>query len=153
MANWTPEQKAENSRNRSEAKKREYAQAKAEGRRRNRHYGSRKRTSKHELALVPYMEALGFKHDTGKYIGHRIPDFVKEDTKEIYEYFGTYWHRPGDDQRAIEFYAPRGWTCHVLWETDLFTFLSEHQHLVTAEQHQAAWKVAHVNNGYRKPTV
>jgi phage antirepressor YoqD-like protein len=39
----------------------------------------------------------------------------------------------------------------VLWEQDLFAFLSEHQHLVTDEQHAAAWSAAHVNNGYLKP--
>lgn len=147
----TPEKRAEWGRMQSEQKKKEWAQAKAEGRRRNRHYGTRKRTSKHELALVPYMAALGFIHDTGKRIGHRIPDFVKDDTHEIYEYFGTYWHDSMDDQKAKEFYALRGWTCHVLWESDLFDFLTKHQDLVTPEEHTAAWKAARINNGYKKP--
>jgi G:T-mismatch repair DNA endonuclease (very short patch repair protein) len=135
----------------SEAKRKEWAAAQEEGRRRNRHYGSRKRTSKHELALVPYMQALGYQHDTGKRIGHKVPDFVDHEGKRIYEYFGSYWHEPGDDQRLIEFYALRGWQCTVLWEYDLFDWLRRHEPLVTPAQHAVAWKVAHVNNGYRKP--
>lgn len=135
----------------SEAKKAEWAKAKAEGRRRNKHYGSRKRTSKHELALVPYMEALGYKHDTGKRVEHKVPDFVDQDGKRIYEYFGTYWHESGDDKRLIEFYALRGWECKVLWESDLYQFLLDNQHLVTDEQHEFAWRAAKVNNGFTKP--
>ena len=151
-AAWTDEQKAEFSRKSSEGRKKEWADAKAEGRRRNRHYGTRKRTSRHELALVPYMAALGYAHDTGKYIGHKIPDFVNDDTKHLYEYFGSYWHPDRtEEQRLVEFYALRGWTCTVLWEDDLFAFLTEHQHLVTAEQHDLAWAAAHVNNGFKKP--
>jgi hypothetical protein len=151
-ANWTDEQKAELSRKMSEAKRQEWAKAKAEGRRRNRHYGTRKRTSRHELALVPYMVALGFQHDTGKRIGHKIPDFVDEGSKRIYEYFGTYWHPDRDEERRItEFYAQYGWECCVLWEHDLFDWLRSHQSLVTEQEHSHAWKIAHVNNGYAKP--
>lgn len=151
-ANWTDEQKAELSRKMSEAKRQEWAKAKAEGRRRNRHYGTRKRTSRHELALVPYMAALGFQHDTGKRIGHKIPDFVDEGGKRIYEYFGTYWHPDRDEERrTTEFYAQYGWECCVLWEHDLFNWLRAHQSLVTDQEHSHAWKIAHVNNGYTKP--
>lgn len=150
-AAWTDEQKAELSEKMSEAKRQEWARAKAEGRRRNRHYGTRKRTSKHELALVPYMDALGYKHDTGKYIGHRIPDFVNEPAKQLYEYFGSYWHPDRDEERRVkEFYALRGWTCYVLWEDDLYDWLQARAHLVTDEQHELAWKAAKVNNGFKK---
>ena len=148
----TPEEKAEESRRRSESKRQEWAKAKAEGRRRNKHYGSRKRTSKHELALVPYMKALGYQHDTGKRIGHKIPDFVDEERKRVYEYFGTYWHPDRtEEQRIIEYYALRGYSCAVLWENDLFVFLAENQHLVSPPQHELAWRAAHINNGYQKP--
>ena len=151
-ANWTDQQRAELSRKMSEAKRQEWARAKAEGRRRNRHYGTRKRTSRHELALVPYMAAMGFLHDTGKRIGQKIPDFVNENTKQVYEYFGTYWHPDRDEERrTVEHYRKYGWGCVVLWETDLFDWLSRHQHLVTTDQHGHAWKIAHVNNGYQKP--
>lgn len=98
------------------------------------------------------MEALGFKHDTGKRIGHRVPDFVNEPAKQIYEYFGSYWHPDRtEEQRVKEFYAARGWTCYVLWEDELFGWLEARAHLVTDEQHAHAWKAAHINNGYRKP--
>lgn len=156
QATWaskTPEEMAEHRRNWSEGKKREWAKARSEGRRRNRHYGTRKRTSNHELALVPYMAALGFSHGTGRRIGHKVPDFVNEDAKAIYEYFGTYWHPDRDEERRLkEFYAARGWTCQVIWEDDLFSWLSDHAHLVTDAEHEQAWKVAHINNGYRKPS-
>lgn len=63
-----------------------------------------------------------------------MPDFVNEGRKEVYEYFGTYWHPDPDEERRIkEFYAQRGWTCYVLWESDLFAWLSNHAHLVTDE--------------------
>lgn len=153
-AAWTDEQREENSRKMTEAKKREWAKAKAEGRRRNKHYGSRKRTSKHELVLVPYMKALGYQHDTGKRIGHKIPDFVDEEGKRIYEYFGSYWHPDRTEEKRVkDFYAARGWQCEVLWEDNLFDWLSAHKELVEQEQHDAAWKAAHVNNGYRKPST
>ena len=152
-ANKTPEEIAQHKKNWSEAKKREWAAAKAEGRRRNRHYGTRKRTSKHELALVPYMAALGYSHDTGKRIGRKVPDFVNEDTKEVYEYFGTYWHERHEEEQIKWYYAWRGWGCTVLWEDDLFSWLQSHADLVTDEQHAHAWKVAHINNGYLKPPV
>jgi hypothetical protein len=154
QATWaakTPEEMAEHRRHWSEGQKANWADAKAQGRRRNRHHGSRKRTSNHELALVPYMEALGFKHGTGKRIGHRVPDFVNEPAKQIWEYFGSYWHEPIEERQTIEFYAVRGWTCYVLWEHDLFAWLQARQHLVSDEQHEAAWKAAHINNGYHKP--
>lgn len=151
-AAWTDEQRAELSEKMSEAKRQEWAKAKAEGRRRNRHYGTRKRTSRHELALVPYMRELGFVHDTGKTIGRKVPDFVNESRKEVYEYFGTYWHPdPDEERRTKEFYAQRGWTCYVLWESDLFAWLRNHAHLVTDEEHDSAWRAAHINNGYRTP--
>ena len=155
QAHWaakTPEEKAEHAKKISEGQKANWAKAKAEGRRRNRHYGTRKRTSRHELALVPYMAALGFQHDTGKRIGHKIPDFVDEGGKRIYEYFGTYWHPDRDEERrTTEFYAQYGWECCVLWEHDLFNWLRAHQSLVTDQEHSHAWKIAHVNNGYTKP--
>lgn len=98
------------------------------------------------------MDALGYKHDTGKCIGQRIPDFVSEPTKTVYEYFGSYWHPHRDEERRVkEFYAQRGWTCYVLWEDDLFAWLQARAHLVTDEEHEFAWKIAHVNNGYKKP--
>lgn len=151
-AEWTEEQKAENARKISEGQKANWAKAKAEGRRRNRHYGTRKRTSQHELALVPYMAALGYAHDTGKTIGRKVPDFVNEGTKSVIEYFGTYWHPDRDEERRVkEFYAQRGWKCYVLWEDDLFDWLQARAHLVTDEQHAHAWRVAHVNNGFAKP--
>ena len=33
----------------------------------------------------------------------------------------------------------------------IFSWLQARAHLVTDEQHAHAWKVAHVNNGFRKP--
>lgn len=148
--NTSEEDRAAWGKKQSEQRKKEWAA----NPRRNRHYGTRKRTSKHELALVPYMAALGFAHDTGKRIGHKIPDFVNEPARQVYEYFGTYWHRDPDEERRIkEFYAQRGWTCYVLWEHTLFDWLQARAHLVSDEQHEYAWKIAHVNNGYRKPAA
>lgn len=147
----TPEELAEFSRKQSEARKAEWAQAKAEGRRRNTRFGT-KRASKHELALIPYLEAQGYLHNRTLRVGRKVPDFVDQVNRRVFEYFGTYWHpRPEEEQETVEHYALLGWDCTVLWETDLFEWLAAHEHLVTSEQHQAAWKAAHVNNGYLKP--
>jgi|SRR6516162_1862474 len=150
-AAWSEEKRAEVCRKMSEAKKAEWARAKTEGRRRNVHFGTKKRCSNHELALVPYMEALGYRHATGIRVGRRVPDFVNEPAKQVYEYFGSYWHPSEHEAQTKQDYARHGWTCYVLWEDDLFDWLQARAHLVTDEQHEAAWKVAHVNNGYRKP--
>jgi hypothetical protein len=109
--------------------------------------------SKHELSLVPYLEAMGYIHNPGKYwIGRRVPDFIDFEGKRIFEYFGAYWHpRREEEAEIVDYYRLKGWVCTVLWEDDLFAWLDGHKDLVTEEQHDAAWKTAHINNGYKKP--
>jgi len=97
---------------------------------------------------------MGYTHNEGgkKWIGRKVPDFIDEPGKRVFEYFGTYWHpRPEEEAEVIEHYALKGYSCTVLWETDLFTFLTDNQDLVTPDEHKEAWKAAHVNNGYHKP--
>lgn len=155
-AAWTPEKRAEVSANMSEAKRKEWAE---KGPDRNKTPGRlHLRTSAHERALVPYLEALGYQHNNAdgqpRFIFRRVPDFIDRENRRVFEYLGTYWHPDrAEEQQLIEYYDKYGWTATILWETDLFTFLTEHAHLVTPEEHDAAWKVAHVNNGYRKPVV
>lgn len=111
--------------------------------------------SKHELALVPYMAALGYAHNAdGKtWVGRRVPDFFDHASKRVYEYFGTYWHpRPEEEAEAVDYYQLLGWKCTVLWESDLYSFLAAHRELVTEQEHELAWLAARVNNGYRKPS-
>lgn len=100
--------------------------------------------SEHELVLSPYLERQGYQHnhDMRVVIGRKVPDFVDEENKRVFEYFGAYWHERGDDEVVIEYYANRGWTCEVLWEYDVLAWLAEHRHLVNDEYHQTVCRVA-----------
>lgn len=82
-----------------------------------------------------------------------MPDFVDIEGRRVFEYFGSFWHEPQEEQLIIAYYQSKGWQCTVLWEQDLFGWLTSHQKLVTEVEHQIAWKAAHVNNGYHKPEV
>lgn len=46
----------------------------------------------------------------------RFPDFVNEETHELIEVFGDYWHRGQDPASLIAEYAIAGWKCVVVWE-------------------------------------
>lgn len=80
-----------------------------------------------------------------------MPDFVDIQGRRVFEYFGSFWHQPEEEQAIIAYYAAKGWACTVLWEQDLFKWLSSHKKLVTDAEHDHAWRAALVNNGYRKP--
>lgn len=111
------------------------------------------KVSQHEYALAPYMAELGFMHnDKNKvWIGRRVPDFVNESAKTVYEYFGSYWHpRREEEDEVKEHYALKGWTCYVLWEDDLCAWLQARAHLVSDEQHAASWRIA--VRGKKRPT-
>ena len=86
------------------------------------------RASKEELALVEPLAKLGFRH-TGEGAFWRRwpdgtlhnPDFVNEETGEIIEYFGAYWHA---DDRGREDYirdqwAQIGWNCRIIWSDEM----------------------------------
>ena len=68
-----------------------------------------------ELA-VPY----GFKFvgDGNFYIGTLNPDFYNGEDKVI-EMFGDYWHKGENPQDRIDFFNERGYSCLVIWESDL----------------------------------
>jgi hypothetical protein len=140
----------------SDAARASWAREKAEGR--VRQIGGYL-NSNHELTLVPYMKALGYRHNTDTWIGRKVPDFIDFDggrgmspRGRIVEYFGNHWHpEPLEERWVTLYYRNRGYSCTVLWEHDLFTFLAEHQSLVTNEEHDLAWKAAHVNNLFNRP--
>ena len=120
--------------------------------RREREEGKVRRTggwlcSRQELALIPYLEALGYQHNTTVRIGRKLPDFIDDEGKRIFEYFGSYWHpEPQEEQWAIEFYRQKGYECTVLWEWDLFVWLRQHQTLVSEENHELAWRAAQISS-------
>lgn len=145
---WTEEQK----RAASEKRKRMWA----EGRYDNRKPSTRRRVSKMERALAPYLEALGYRHTEGRecFIAcedkTRVPDFVDIQGRRVFEFFGNFWHHPEDEQAYIRAYAEKGWECTVLWEDDLMEWLGRHEHLVTAEQHEQALAVARPRKRYAR---
>lgn len=89
------------------------------------------RHSKGELSLKPYLESLGYIHEGDKSLRisngfrTRYPDYYNPETKQIVEYFGTYWHRDrklpkgkkhATEQEVINWYYKQGWECTVAWE-------------------------------------
>jgi len=153
-AAWSPERLAEVRATMSEAKRKEWAE---KGPDRNKRPGNLfRRTSAHERSLVPYLEALGYEHnsadDNPRFVSRRVPDFIDRKNRRVFEYLGTYWHPdPAEEQVIIDHYAKHGWSTTILWESELFEFLLEHKNLVTDSEHSFAWEAAKVNNGFRKP--
>ena len=126
-ANKSPEQRAEFSRMQSENRKREWAADPNRIKNPGRFPG---RISQQELSLVPYLAALGYAHnDAGLVkVGRKFPDFVDVAGKRLFEYFGDYWHPDrAEEQEIIDYYAKRGWTCTVLWESDLADWLARQE--------------------------
>lgn len=144
---WTEEQK------RAASEKRK--QMWAEGRYDNKKPARRRRVSNMERALAPYLEALGYRHTEGRECfitcgdgKVRMPDFVDEAGRRVFEYFGNFWHHPDDEQHYIEAYRGAGWECVVLWEYDLAEWLEEHRKCVTPEQHEEAARRRKVGRSY-----
>lgn len=86
-------------------------------------------SSKAELLLAPPLLALGYAHNQDKTVkvGRKIPDFVDVARRRVFEFFGTYWHKPSEEQERIDYYQSLGWECEVLWERDLASWLSNHR--------------------------
>lgn len=95
--------------------------------------------SKGERSLKPYLEPLGYIHSEDKNIRisngfrTRYPDYYNPETKQIVEYFGTYWHRdrilPKGQKHAtpeeiINWYRKLGWDCTIVWENEVDTFIN-----------------------------
>jgi hypothetical protein len=87
--------------------------------------------SKGERYLKPYLEPLGFIHSEDKSLRisngfrTRYPDYYNPETKQIVEYFGTYWHRDrklkngqkhATPKQVIDWYFKQGWNCIIVWE-------------------------------------
>lgn len=119
----------ETKRKMSEARKKMWA----EGVYANAKPATRRRVSKMELSLIPYLEPLGYEHvdaDNPFFIYHpekgMVPDFVDRKGKRVFEFFGDFWHQPEDEAETIRRYAESGWSCTVLWEHDLEEWVRTH---------------------------
>jgi len=101
--------------------------------------------SKTEYVLAPFLAALGYMHndDRALVVGRKFPDFYDVEGNRLFEYFGNHWHpRWEEEAEVIGFYQALGWECTVLWESDIFGWLKEHEHLVTAEQYEGTMRIA-----------
>lgn len=124
----------------------------ADGRYANKKPATRRRVSNMELSLKPYLEKLGYRHNTGEEIESfiscpdrtRLPDFIDIDGRRVFEFFGTFWHKPEDEAVWIENYAAKNWECVILWEHDLPEWLQRHRDLVTEDEHASALKTCRV---------
>lgn len=53
-------------------------------------------------------------------IGKRWPDFINiNGKKEVVEFFGSFWHRPGEVQSTLDHYKQCGFSCTIIWEEEL----------------------------------
>lgn len=117
----------------SETKKRQWA----EGVYANKKPATRRRVSRMELSLVPYLEKLGYEHvnEQNKFFIYHpekgmVPDFVDRKGKRVFEFFGDFWHPEEDEAETVRRYAESGWACTVLWERDLEEWKKQHDHLL-----------------------
>jgi hypothetical protein len=124
----------------------------ADGRYENAKPATRRRVSRMELSLKPYLERLGYRHNTGEEIESfiacpdrtRLPDFIDIEGRRVFEFFGNFWHKPEDEAVWTENYAAKDWACTILWEKDLYKWLEEHKHLVSEEEHAQAIRACRV---------
>ena len=63
--------------------------------------------------LANFWEYVG---DGRFWIGRRNPDFINKKNKMILEVFGSYWHKPEDEQERITHYSKHGYDCLVVWD-------------------------------------
>jgi hypothetical protein len=47
------------------------------------------------------------------------PDFVNHDKKKIIEFFGSRWHKSGDDLERIKKFRSKNYDCLIVWEREL----------------------------------
>lgn len=88
-----------------------------------------RRSSKIERSIAEYVESDGYVHTDGS--GFRIvhegrtkfPDYVDLDQRRVLEVWGDYWHRGQDPQELIDWYHSAGWSCRVVWESEVKDFL------------------------------
>ena len=137
---WSDERKAEYSKKLSEGRKELWSKGVYD----EMTPASRRRVSKMELALSPFLEKLGYVHNDSEKPGYffipfgrgsgLVPDFVDRKGRRVFEFFGGFWHHPDDEADYIRLYEEAGWECSVLWEADLKKFAWEHRELVAEEQ-------------------
>jgi hypothetical protein len=102
------------------------------------------RHSKEECSLKPYLKPLGYVHGGDKEFRissgfkTRYPDYYNPETKQIVEYFGTYWHRDRilpkgkkhtTEQEVINWYYKQGWQCTVVWDYELSEIIEHLQEI------------------------
>jgi hypothetical protein len=75
-----------------------------------------------KLSIPPWRYVGDGKFPLKTQVTTRFPDFINEDTHEIIEIFGTYWHRNQNPLSLITEYKNVGWSCRVLWESEIGTF-------------------------------
>ena len=126
----------------------------ADGRYDNKKPATRRRVSKMEESLKPYLEALGYRHNVEGpeqcFINcgdkTRLPDYIDTKGRRVLEFFGDFWHPVEDEPVWIAAYATKSWECTILWEHDLPEWLETHRGLVTEEEHSFALATCRVRS-------
>lgn len=68
--------------------------------------------------MLEELTGLQFVGDGRLVIGGKCPDFWDGGTKLV-ELYGDYWHRGQNPQDRIDFFDQRGYSCLVVWESEL----------------------------------
>ena len=73
------------------------------------------------LKMILHEYHPGFKYfgDLSVVINGKNPDFVNEETKQIIEHYGDYWHDGEDPTDRAEIFAQAGYETCVIWENEL----------------------------------
>ena len=94
--------------------------------------------------MAPILATMEYRHneDSEFWIGRKVPDFYNEGRHLIVEYFGRIWHTEDEEEKLVAYYRERGWSCKILWEDDLYWFLTKFRYTISEEEFERSWRLA-----------
>lgn len=72
-----------------------------------------------KLITEEYWQGWKYTGDYSIVINGKNPDFINEETKQIIEVYGDYWHEGEDPTDRAEIFAQAGYETLVIWEHEL----------------------------------
>jgi hypothetical protein len=72
-----------------------------------------------KMILHEYHPTCKYTGDLTVWINGKNPDFVNEETKQVIEVYGDYWHDGEDPTDRAEIFAQAGYETCVIWENEL----------------------------------
>ncbi len=85
--------------------------------------GNKVRPNKIELRLLAILgPKWRFVGDGQLVIGGKCPDFW-DGRRKLIEFYGEYWHSPGDEEERISHFNAYGYECRIIWQRELETMV------------------------------